>query len=150
MPTILCIDGDLRFLEAQKALLESRGYRVLIAPCGATRIEINCKLSVDAVVLDLKPAAMDWSQVVDVVAKEQPNLPFVICSELLDHVPESLKWLADELLQTDAAPEALLMAIEKLVAVKSTIKKTASRDGRRNRSSLAIEVVGCKYAHQVQ
>lgn len=59
---------------------------------------------------------MDWSQVVDVVAKEQPNLPFVICSELLDHVPESLKWLADELLQTDAAPEALLMAIEKLVA----------------------------------
>jgi CheY-like chemotaxis protein len=123
MATILCINGDLRFLEVQKALLEGRGYRVLIAPNGASGIEISRKQSVDAVVLDFKPAAMDGDQVADVLAKEQPNLPFVICSDFPDAVPESLKWLADALLQTSAAPEALTSAIENLIAARSTIKQ---------------------------
>ena len=77
--------------------------------------------------LDFKPAAMDGDQVADVLAKEQPNLPVVISSNRPDDVPESLRWFADTLLQKRDDPDALLLAIEKLIPVKRPITQTASR-----------------------
>ena len=135
MATILCIDGDLRFLEAQKALLEGRGYRVLIAPNGATGIEISRRQPVDAVVLDFKPPATDGDQVAAVLAKEQPNLPVAISSDCPDDMPESLKWFADALLEKGTAPEALLLAIEKLIAVRSTTEKAAGCEAVQKRTA---------------
>jgi CheY-like chemotaxis protein len=127
MATILYIDDDPGVLATRKALLEGKGYRVLIAPNGAAGIEISRKHTVDAVVLDFKPAVMDGSQVADVLAKEQPNVPVAISSDSPDNLPESLKWFADALLQEQAGAEELLLAIQKLITVRSTAKKSASR-----------------------
>ena len=127
MATILCIDDDTSVLALHKNLFESKGYRVLIAPNGATGIEISRKHSVDAVVLDCRLAGMGADQVADVLAKEQPNLPVAISSDSPDDIPESLKWFADALLQRGDGAEALFLAIEKLVAVSSTAKKAPSR-----------------------
>ena len=127
MATILCIDADPRVLATRKALLEGKGYRVLIAPNGAAGIEISRKHTLDAVVLDFKPAGMDGNDVADVLAKEQPNVPVAISSDSPDNLPESLKWFADALLHERAGAEALLLAIEKLIAVRSAAKKSPSR-----------------------
>jgi len=40
MATVLCIDDNRNILEINKALLESNGYRVLIAPDGPSGIAL--------------------------------------------------------------------------------------------------------------
>jgi len=128
MTTILCIDDDPRVLEGQKALLEGKGYKVLIAFDGATGIEMSRKNSVDAIVLDFNMAGMDGNQVAATLMKEQPNLPVVIRSGSFVDIPESLKWYADALLEKGDRPENLLLVIEELIALSGTPKKH-SRSG---------------------
>jgi DNA-binding response OmpR family regulator len=126
--TILFIDDEPRVLEAVLAALEGKGYRVLVAPNGATGIEISRKYHIDAVVLRFASTGKDANQVANVLAKEQPKLPVAIRSDFPDDIPESLKWFADCLLQARAAPEALLSAIENLVVDRKMVKKVAHRE----------------------
>jgi DNA-binding response OmpR family regulator len=125
MDTILCIDDDPRALQSEKALLETVGYRVLIAADGATGIDISRKQAVDVIVLDLDMAGMDGNQVADVLTKEQPHLPVAIVSGSPDVLPESLKWFADAVVRKGDGPDALLLAVERL-ARRSPDKKAAN------------------------
>jgi len=123
MATVLCIDDNRNILEINKALLESNGYRVLIAPDGPSGIALTRTHSIDAVVLDFNMPGMDGAQVAEVLMKEQPKLPVVIWSGCADEIPESLKWFADALLHKGDGPASLLSAVEKLVNACSTSKK---------------------------
>jgi CheY-like chemotaxis protein len=123
MATVLCIDDNRNILEINKALLESNGYRVLIAPDGPTGIAVTRTHSIDAVVLDFNMPGMDGTQVAEVLMKEQPKLPVVILSGCVDEIPESLKWFADALLHKGDGPIILLSALEKLVNACNTSKK---------------------------
>jgi len=123
MATVLCIDDNRNILEINKALLESNGYRVLIAPNGPTGIALTRTHSIDAVVLDFNMPGMDGTQVAEVLMKEQPKLPVVIWSGCVDEIPESLKCFADALLHKGDGPASLLSAVEKLVNACSTSKK---------------------------
>lgn len=126
--TILFIDDEPRVLGPVRAVLESKGYRALIAPDGATGIEITRKCHIDAVVLRFASTGKDANQMADVLAKEQPELPVAVCSDFPDDIPESLKWFADCLLQAHAGPEALLSAIENLIVDREMVRKVAHRE----------------------
>ena len=123
MATILFIDDDGGPAEAVQAVLEGKGYRVLVAPNGPMGIEISRKYHIDAVVLTVASTGKDANQVADALAKEQPKLPVAIRSDFPDDIPESLKWFADCLLQARACPEALLFAIENLIVDRKMAKK---------------------------
>jgi len=123
MATVLCIDDNRNILGMNKALLESHGYRVLIAPNGPTGIALTRTHSIDVVVLDFNMPGMDGTQVAEVLMKEQPKLPVVIWSGCVDERPESLKWFADAWLHKGDGPAGLLSAVEKLVNACSTSKK---------------------------
>jgi len=123
MATVLCIDDNRNILEINKALLESNGYKVLIAPDGPSGMALTRTHSIDAVVLDFNMPGMDGAQVAEVLMKEQPTLPVVIWSGCADEIPESLKWSADALLHKGDGPASLLSAVEKLVNACSTSKK---------------------------
>ena len=123
MATVLCIDDNRNILEMNKALLESHGYRVLIAANGPTGIALTRTHSIDVVVLDFNMPGMDGTQVAEVLMKEQPKLPVVIWSGCVDEIPESLKWFADAWLHKGDGPASLLSAVEKLVNAYSTSKK---------------------------
>jgi DNA-binding NarL/FixJ family response regulator len=97
----------------------------VVAPNGATGIEISRKYHIDAVVIRFASTGKDANQVADVLAKEQPKLPVAIRSDFPDDIPESLKWYADCLLQARADPEALLSAIENLIVDREMVTKTA-------------------------
>ena len=125
MATILFIDDEPRVLEAVQAFLEGKRYRVLVAPNGATGIEISRKYHIDAVVLRFASTGKDANQVADVLAREQPELPVAIRSDFPDDIPESLKWFADCLLQARAGPEAWLSAIENLILDRKMVNKVA-------------------------
>ncbi len=116
MPTILCIDDDAKILELQKSILETNGYTVLTAPDGPTGITLASKHAVDVVVLDFKMPGMDGGQVAEVLWKQHPDLPVVICTGFFDAVPEWLRWFAAAYLQKGDGPHVLLSAIQQLIA----------------------------------
>lgn len=116
MPTILCMDDDPNILELQRSILETNGYTVLIARDGPTGIALASMHPVDVVVLDLKMPGMDGGQVAEVLWKEQPHLPIVICTGYFDAVPEWLRWFAAACLAKGDGPHVLLSAIQELIA----------------------------------
>jgi DNA-binding response OmpR family regulator len=127
MATILCIDDDPRILELHRAVLAGSGYTVLTALDGLTGIALTRTHSIDAIVLDFTMAGMDGNAVAQVLTKEQPDLPVVVCSGCLDDVPESLKWYADALLDKTDSPDALISAIGRLVNRGSSTEKAVAR-----------------------
>jgi two-component system, OmpR family, alkaline phosphatase synthesis response regulator PhoP len=75
MPTILCIDDDVNFLELEKSILETNGYTVVTASDGPTGITLASKSPIDVVVLAFKMRGMNGGQVAEVLLKHQPDLP---------------------------------------------------------------------------
>lgn len=114
MATILCIDNDPAILGVLKALLGSKGYTVLTATDGLNGIALTHKHSIDAIVLDFDMPGMDGAQVAQVLMKEQPTTPVVICSGS-DQIPEWLMWFADGCYRKGDDPAVLRSTIDKLV-----------------------------------
>ena len=127
MATILCIDDESKILEVQRALLESKGYKVLSASDGPTGIALARKLLIHAVLLDFNMPGMDGNQVAQVLMKEHPALRLVVWSGCLDEIPESLKWFADVVLSKGDGPETLLPVLEKIVSGTHRGKKPPAR-----------------------
>jgi CheY-like chemotaxis protein len=127
MPTILCIDGDASFLELQKSILETNEYTVLIAPDGPTGIALASNHPVDVVVLAFKMPGMDGGQVAEVLLKQQPDLPIVICTGFFEAVPEGLRWFAAAAVEKRAGPDVLLSAIREVIAHKKAQAGGTSR-----------------------
>ena len=118
MPTILCIDDDVNFLELQKSILETNGYTVLIASDGPTGITLAAKSPIDVGVIAFKMPGMDGSQVAEVLLKHQPDLPIVICTRYFDAVPEALRWFAAACVDKRDGPDVLLPTIQKVITQK--------------------------------
>lgn len=68
--TVLLVDDENIILEVGKAMLESLGYTILVAPNGKRALQIvsNGKAQVDLVMLDLVMPGMD-GQTADVMKK---------------------------------------------------------------------------------
>lgn len=118
MPTILCIDDDVNYLELEKCNLETNGYTVVIASDGPTGITLASKTPIDVVVLAFKMRGMDGGQVAEVLLKHQPDLPIVVCTGFFDAVPEGLRWFAAALVEKRDGFDVLLSAIQKVIAHK--------------------------------
>ena len=114
MATILCIDNDPAILEVLKALLGSKGHIVLTATDGPDGIALTHKHSIDAIVLDFEMPGMDGAQVAQVLMKEQPTTPVVICSGS-DQIPDWLMWFADGCYRKGDDLAVLLLTVDKLV-----------------------------------
>ena len=118
MPTILCIDDDVNYLELEKCHLETNGYTVVIASDGPTGITLASKTPIDVVVLAFKMRGMDGGQVAEVLLKHQPDLPIVVCTGFFDAMPEGLRWFAAALVEKRDGFDVLLSAIQKVIAHK--------------------------------
>jgi CheY-like chemotaxis protein len=127
MATILCIDDSRAILEIHRALLESKGYRVVTALDGPTGIALSREHSIDVVVLDFNMPGMDGNEVAQVLTQEQPALPVVVWSGYPDAIPESLRWFAYAVLQKSDGLEPLLAVVESLVKAGSASKRVPVR-----------------------
>jgi DNA-binding NtrC family response regulator len=128
MVTILCIDDDPKILQVHEAVLGAKGYTVLTAPDGLSGIAITRNYSIDIVVTDFQmPPGMDGGEVAELLMKEKPKLPVVICSGCVDEIPERRKYGAHQLLAKGDGPGSLVSLVEKLVALNVTVKKRTAR-----------------------
>jgi len=118
MPTILCIDDDMNFLELEKSALETNGYTVVIASDGPTGITLASKIPIDVVVLAFKMRGMNGGQVAEVLLKHQPDLAIVVCTGFFDAMPEGLRWFAAACVEKRDGPDVLLSVIQEVIAYK--------------------------------
>ena len=126
MPTILCVDNDVNYLELEKSILETNGYTVVMASDGPTGITLASKGPIDVAVLAFKMPGMDGGQVADVLWKHKPDLPIVICTGFFDAVPEGLRWFAAACVEKRDGPDALLSAIQKVIARKKVLSQAVA------------------------
>ncbi|MFZ0135526.1 MAG: response regulator [Candidatus Sulfotelmatobacter sp.] len=118
MPTVLCIDDDVNWLELEKNTLETNGYTVLITSDGPTGITLASENPIDVVVLAFKMRGMNGGEVAEVLLRCQPDLPIVLCTGFLVAVPEWLRWLAAACVEKLDGPDVLLSTIPEVIAHK--------------------------------
>jgi len=78
--TILCVDDNEQALSVRKFLLETRGYRVLVAPNAAEALETFRKGGVDLVLGDLVMPQMDGNEMVRRMKDIAPEVPMILIS----------------------------------------------------------------------
>jgi CheY-like chemotaxis protein len=94
MVKILVIDDEPRDRELLTAVLQERGYEVILAENGGTGLMLCHRQHPDAVVLDLRMPQIDGLSVLGQLRTLHPSLPVVVFSghgtetveqEVLDH-----------------------------------------------------------------
>jgi CheY-like chemotaxis protein len=105
-PTLLCVDDNETALHVRKLVLESAGYRVLVASDSATAMEIFSSSVVDIVVSDHFLQDGTGIELAAAMKKLKPDVPIVIISGLVD-APEGIEHADLFISKADAPPEIL-------------------------------------------
>jgi len=109
--TLLCIDDEPNVLAVRKMLLESVGYRVLLADTGPRGIDLLKREHVNTVIVDYKMPEMTGSEVAEQIRKTHPGMPIIMLSAFVDLTPEQLKDV-DAYVTKGESPDVLLRTIE--------------------------------------
>lgn len=80
MAKILVIDDDARDRDLLAAVLEERGYEVILADNGGTGLMLCHRRNPDAVVLDLHMPGIDGRSILRQLRTLHPSLPVVVFS----------------------------------------------------------------------
>jgi CheY-like chemotaxis protein len=111
---ILCVDDEVIGLEVRKALLESRGYRVLKAENGPDALVLFSLEAMDLIVLDYRMPGMNGDVVASRMKELRPDLPIIMLSAYIDLPSETLA-LVDRVVLKGEPPAVLLEAITALL-----------------------------------
>jgi CheY-like chemotaxis protein len=88
--TILCVDDEHTALELRRALLESAGYKVLVARSGAQGLRLFNSEPVHAVVVDYWMAEMNGLQLARQIRRLNRSIPIIVLSAYGELLDESL------------------------------------------------------------
>lgn len=78
--TILCVDDNEQSLSIRKVMLETRGYRVLIANTAQHALEIFSRGGVDLVLTDLVMPDVDGTELIARIKSVSPATPTILFS----------------------------------------------------------------------
>jgi CheY-like chemotaxis protein len=109
--TILCIDDEPNVLVVRKMLLESVGYRVLLAESGPQGLEILQRENVHTVIVDYKMPDMTGSEVAEHIRRFRSGMPIIMLSAYIDLSPDQLKDV-DAYVTKGESPDVLLRTIK--------------------------------------
>jgi two-component system phosphate regulon sensor histidine kinase PhoR len=112
---ILLVDDEKQFKEAWYRLLTGRGYDVITAENGQIALDILSKTRVNIIILDLKMPVMSGEEVLEVIAKEYPDIPVVIITGngTIDTAVECMKKGAYDFLTKPFQVDQLLFIIRR-------------------------------------
>jgi len=109
--TLLCIDDEPNVLAIRKMLLESVGYRVLLAESGPQGLELLQREHVHTVILDYRMPEMTGAEVAERIRAMRPGLPVIMLSAYVDLTEHQLKDV-DAYVTKGESPDVLLRTIE--------------------------------------
>jgi DNA-binding response OmpR family regulator len=76
--TLLLVDDDAEFLASTRAILEDRGFRVLLARTGVEAIELALANTIDLLVLDLRLPLLNGLGVHEALKRQGVTLPTIV------------------------------------------------------------------------
>ena len=117
--TLLCIDDEPTVLAVRKMLLESVGYRVLLAQSGPQGLEVLGREHVHTVIVDYKMPEMTGSEVAERIRQILPGMPIIMLSAYVDLSDEQLKDV-DAYVTKGESPDVLLRTIERVQPRKAS------------------------------
>jgi len=126
--TILCVDDNEQALSVRKFLLETRGYRVLIASSSEQALEVFRDGGIDLVLSDLIMPYMDGNELIRRMKELAPEVPAILISGSVKAFDRANR--ADAFLPKGAcSPVELLERIRLMVARKRGPKKALGLRG---------------------
>jgi len=122
--TILLVDDDLENRWALQQVLESRGYRVVLAHNGRDALRKVHAEFPELVITDLEMPEMDGGELCRRLKREAafPDLPVVLLSSMPEPTDRGGCWTA--FLRKPASIEALFDAVDRFIAVRLTCVQT--------------------------
>jgi CheY-like chemotaxis protein len=115
--TLLCIDDEPNVLAIRKMLLESVGYRVLLAESGPQGLDLLQREHVHTVILDYRMPEMTGAEVAERIRAIRPWLPIIMLSAYVDLTERQLKDV-DAYVTKGESPDVLLRTIEGVQPLK--------------------------------
>ncbi|HEY1807967.1 MAG TPA: response regulator [Acidobacteriaceae bacterium] len=120
--TILCVDDNEQALSVRKFLLETRGYRVVVATNAAEALETFRRGGIDLVLGDLVMPQMDGNEMVRRMKDITPEVPMILVSGSVKQFERANR--ADAFLPKGAStPAEMLERIRVMIARKRGPKK---------------------------
>lgn len=114
MTTILCIDDEASGLIVRQRLLESEGYRVVVARSGEDGLRLFQSELINAVILDYWMSGMNGTAVARELKRINPNIPIIVLSGLVE-LPGETVGLADRWILKGDDPEHLLNTLKRVL-----------------------------------
>jgi CheY-like chemotaxis protein len=120
--TILCVDDNEQALSVRKFLLETRGYRVIVATNAAEALDTFRRGGIDLVLGDLLMPEMDGNEMVRRMKDIAPEVPTILISGSVKQFDRANR--ADAFLPKGAStPVEMLERIRVMIARKRGPKK---------------------------
>jgi CheY-like chemotaxis protein len=110
--TVLCVDDEQTALQS---VLESEGYRVLVAKTGSEGIKIFNSEAVNAVVLDYWMTDMSGLQVARQIRQLNRSIPIIILSAYIELLDESVGLVDLWIRKGEKTPKYLLSRLSQLL-----------------------------------
>src|SRR5689334_259644 len=120
--TILCIDDEEPGSKVRKLLLESVGYKVLLAHTGVEGIRIFESNLIDAVVLDYWMADMNGLAVARKLKAIKPLIPILMLSAYIQVLDEAVGLADVWVSKGEDDPEDLLIRLKNLLTRSKATK----------------------------
>ena len=115
--TVLCADDEVDELAARRMVLESAGFKVLVARNGNDALDLFRSSPVDAVVLDYFMPGMTGLSVAREMKDLRPDVPLVVLSGFASLPGETLGMVDAWIQKRDV--EVLLRELERLIQLKA-------------------------------
>lgn len=109
---ILCVDDDPRALTTTRALLQTRGYQVETADCGACAVE-QVKQQFDLLILDYNLPDFNGDVVAERFRQEHPSVPILMFSGS-SQLPEHALTFVNAYLAKGSGVDSLFGAVSAL------------------------------------
>ena len=118
-PLLLCVDDEINGLQLRKIILETSGYRVLIAASGAEALKLFEENAVELVVLDFLMPEMKGDEVADRMRQLKPRVPIIMLSAYYD-LPARVDLLVDARIVKGESTQNLLETVARLLQPRSS------------------------------
>ena len=123
---VLCVDDNELLVSVSAAVLRNEGYEVLACSDPLRAASIARSEELDLAILDYEMPAMNGAQLAALCKAANPDIKVILFSGSLG-IPSRELAVADQFVQKSNGVEALLKAIEALVAQSKTQANLVSR-----------------------
>ncbi len=111
--TILCVDDEETQRILRKLVLETQGYKVLVAASGAEALALLDQGGIDLVLSDQMMPGMSGSELTKFIKHDKADMPVIIISGMNEIPPEAHR--ADRFVSKLEGPEVLFDSITQVL-----------------------------------